>query len=251
MHIMRNGPVEIAYEVDGSGFPILLLAPGGLGSNNEKWRTAAWNPHDSLASEFRLIGMDQRNAGSSFAPIAPTDGWHSYLGDQVALLDHLSVDKCHLIGACIGGPFILNLLCHSPERFCSAVIMQPTGIDDNRESYKKHFDEWWDEARSRHPEATDAQAAQFGSNIWDAEAPFLSVSEDQVAACVTPLLILMGLDFYHPQSVSRQLAKLCGSATLLEDWKRGDALARTERAIHQFLHQHAPEPVGDLHEHVS
>jgi len=60
--------------------------------------------------------MDQRNAGGqSRAPITAQDGWHTYAGDHIALLDHLRIDRCHLYGQCIGGSFIMSLLKAQPS----------------------------------------------------------------------------------------------------------------------------------------
>ena len=52
--------------------PILLLAPGGMRSANNFWNNMPWNPREKLQDQFELIGMDQRNAGTSTAPITKT-----------------------------------------------------------------------------------------------------------------------------------------------------------------------------------
>ena len=44
------------------------------------------------------------------APIAATDGWRDYTDDQIALLDHLGVDRFHVAGMCIAGSFIMGLV---------------------------------------------------------------------------------------------------------------------------------------------
>jgi pimeloyl-ACP methyl ester carboxylesterase len=76
-----------------------------------------------LGSSFRVIAMDQRNAGGrSRAPITARDGWHTYTGDHIAVLDHLGIDRCHLYGQCIGGSFIMSMLKTRPERVVSAVL---------------------------------------------------------------------------------------------------------------------------------
>ena len=129
MAFFRNGNAKIFYEVEGEGTPVLLLAPGGMRSANAFWGNMPWNPRESLIDEFELIGMDQRNAGKSEAPIRSDDSWSDYTSDQLALLDHLGIEKCHLVGMCIGGPFIAGLLKTAPERFLSAVMLQPVGID--------------------------------------------------------------------------------------------------------------------------
>ena len=108
----HNG-AHIYYEEYGQGFPILTFAPAGLASVIAVWSQpmAPINPTTEFATKYRVIAMDQRNAGGqSRAPITAQDGWDTYTADHIALLDHLKIDRCHLYGQCIGGSFILNLL---------------------------------------------------------------------------------------------------------------------------------------------
>src|SRR5207245_10793936 len=101
--IERNG-ASIYYEEHGRGFPILTFAPAGLQSVIDVWNrpAAPVNPITEFAAGFRVIVMDQRNAGGrSRAPITAQDGWHTYRDDHVAVLDHLGIDRCHLYGQCI------------------------------------------------------------------------------------------------------------------------------------------------------
>src|SRR4029453_18729699 len=91
----------IYYEEFGQGFPLLTFAPAGLMSVIDVWNqpSAPVNPITEFGADFRVIAMDQRNAGGrSRAPITAQDGWHSYLADHIALLDHLEIDQCHLYG---------------------------------------------------------------------------------------------------------------------------------------------------------
>jgi pimeloyl-ACP methyl ester carboxylesterase len=121
---------RIYYEEFGQGFPILTFAPAGLASTIAVWKesSAPINPTTEWAANYRVIAMDQRNAGGqSRAPITTRDGWDSYTADHIALLDHLRIDRCHLYGQCIGGSFILNLIKTQPERVQSAVLAQPIG----------------------------------------------------------------------------------------------------------------------------
>src|SRR5262249_53662060 len=103
----------IYYEEYGQGFPILTFAPAGLQSTIAVWHrpSAPVNPITEFAPNFRVIAMDQRNAGGqSHAPITAQDGWPTYAADHIALLDHLRIDRCHLYGQCIGGSFFMSLL---------------------------------------------------------------------------------------------------------------------------------------------
>jgi pimeloyl-ACP methyl ester carboxylesterase len=120
----------IYYEEHGQGFPILTFAPAGLRSVIDVWNqpSAPINPIAEFASNYRVIAMDQRNAGGqSRAPITAQDNWDSYTDDHVAVLDRLRIDRAHLYGQCIGGSFIINMLKRHPERVAAAVLAQPIG----------------------------------------------------------------------------------------------------------------------------
>ena len=65
MAVYINGETQLAYEVHGAGFPILLIAPGGLRSERRMWRGSPLNPIAELSNYFQVIAMDQRNAGES------------------------------------------------------------------------------------------------------------------------------------------------------------------------------------------
>ena len=84
MPIFKRDDVELYYEEHGSGFPILLIAPGGMRSAASFWERTPWNPIEQLAPHYRVIAMDQRNAGRSVAPIRATDSWHVYTSDHLA-----------------------------------------------------------------------------------------------------------------------------------------------------------------------
>ncbi len=239
MAVFENGPVSIHYDVEGDGFPVLLIAPGGMRSANELWQNMPWNPREALADHYRVIGMDQRNAGRSVAPISGSDGWATYTADQIGLLDHLGIDRCHVVGMCIGGPYIMGLLTTAPERFASAVMLQPVGIEDNREALCEMFDQWADDLRDRHPEVSDDEWASFRSNMWDGEF-VLTATPDQVTSVATPLLVAMGNDLYHPQAISRRVADLAPNATFVEEWKERDALVAVDGIIKHFLAEHTP-----------
>ncbi len=235
----RDGAV-IHFEVEGNaaGFPVLLIAPGGMRSAHELWNAMAWNPRLALADQFRLIGMDQRNAGRSTAPVSATDDWSNFAADQLALLDHLGIDRCHVLGMCIGGPYVIGLLRADPDRFASAVLVQPVGIDGNRAELEAMFDQWAAALAPSHPEATPESWASFRRNMWGGEF-VLTATPDEVAAIETPLVVLMGDDLYHPQSTSRTIAAVAPRATLVERWKDDESLPGTTTAIVDFLGSHS------------
>ena len=62
MPLFTRGDIPLYYEEHGSGFPLLMIAPGGMRSTVSFWDRAPWNPIPQLAANYRVIAMDQRNA---------------------------------------------------------------------------------------------------------------------------------------------------------------------------------------------
>ena len=234
---LKRGDVTIYYEEHGAGFPVLLLAPGGMRSSIPFWDRALWHPVKELASDFRLIAIDQRNAGRSRAPVGSEDGWHVYAEDQLALLDHLGVERCHLLGGCIGSSFALGLIQAASARVCAAVLQNPIGLYANRDVFYALFDDWAVAVRERDPGSDAAAFSAFRERMYGGDFVF-NVSRAFARSCETPLLVLCGSDQYHPTPISQELAQLAPNAQLLEGWKEAipDAVAR----VRAFLKEHTP-----------
>ena len=239
MPTFHRNDVSLYYEIHGEGFPLLLFAPGGMRSAISFWGGAEWDPIATLAPHFRVIAMDQRNAGVSTAPVAGSDGWHTYADDHVALLDHLGIEKVHLLGGCIGGPYSFGVIERAPERVAAAVLQQSIGNDgNNRELFFAMFDQWADDLRPKMPGVSGEAWESFRANMFD--QPFLyNVSREFVAKCETPLLVLMGSDPYHPEAISREIAALAPNAQLVEEWKDA-AKDGTVETVTAFLKAHTP-----------
>lgn len=236
--VTRDG-ATIHFDDEGEGYPILLIAPGGMRSANEIWNGVPWNPRAALVGDYRLIGMDQRNAGRSTAPVSADDGWATYAADQLAVLDHLGIERCHVLGMCIGGPYIVGLLRAAPERFSAAVMLQPVGIDGNREALEEMFDQWATAIAPDHPEVDADGWASFRSNMWGGEF-VLTAGPDDVGSIDTPVLLLKGNDLYHPPSTSAALAAALPDVTYVERWKDDEVLPQTDATIKEFLAARTP-----------
>jgi len=233
---------RIYYEEFGQGFPILTFAPAGLQSTIAVWSQpmAPINPTVEFADTFRVIAMDQRNAGGqSRAPITARDGWDSYTADHIALLDHLRIDRCHLYGQCIGGSFIMNLLKQQPERVACAVLAQPIGRVGAMPAARSARFDAWAESLKDHPEATPEVLDAFYRNLYGAD--FVYCVDRAFAATVrTPCLILAGNDEAHPYAVSEELARLLPNAEFIPEWKTGAALTAAKARVKEFLTKHTP-----------
>lgn len=243
-----HGPATIHFDLEGpdDAFPVLLIAPGGMRSANALWNDMPWNPR-TLADKYRVIGMDQRNAGRSSAPVSVDDDWSTYRNDQLALLDHLGIERCHVVGMCIGGPYIAGLLIAEPDRFASAVMLQPVGIEpdgSNRPAFHAMFDQWVGlqvgaSGEGPHADVDPATWSAFRSAMWDGDF-LLTAAEADVAAFTTPLLVAMGNDQYHPEVTSRRVAALASDVTFVESWKQGDHLVAFDGIVRSFLANHTP-----------
>ncbi len=231
---------EIYYEVHGDGFPVLLIAPGGMRSAVSFWENTPWNPITDLEGDFQVVAMDQRNAGSSRGPVSASDGWHTYAGDQLALMDHLGATRFHVAGMCIGGPYAFGLIDAARDRVTSAVLFQPIGRDDNRQAFYEMFDSWAVTLKDEFPGMSDSDWASFRGNMYDGDDRIFNVDDDWVRGCATPLLVLCGKDLYHPESTSRAIAEMAPEVSFIENWKEGDDREAARRAVADFLRTHTP-----------
>jgi pimeloyl-ACP methyl ester carboxylesterase len=242
MPSIRRDGATIYYEEFGQGFPLLTFAPAGLQSTIAVWSqpSAPINPVTELASRYRVIAMDQRNAGGrSRGPITAQDGWHTYTGDHLAVLDHLGIDRCHLYGQCIGGSFILSLLKAQPGRVACAVLAQPIGRVGAMPAGRTARFQAWAESLADHPEATPAVLDAFYQNLY---APGFVYCVDRafVSTCATPCLVLAGNDEAHPWPISEELAKLLPRCEFIPEWKTGPALTSARARVSEFLSKHTP-----------
>src|SRR5690242_14490340 len=128
MSFYERGPVRIHYQEWGSGFPLMLIAGGGLNATIAGLN----NPFDAVEEfkgEYRCIAADLRTAysGQSSGPLEIDRPWDAFTDDHIGLMDHLRIDKFMVMGFCIGGPFIWSLLKRAPNRVVAAVLAQPSG----------------------------------------------------------------------------------------------------------------------------
>lgn len=127
--VERPDGARVRYEVYGSGYPLLLIAPGGVSSSIEFWDRSIIKPAQEFANEFMVIAMDQRHAGLSRAPLKPFS-YAECNGDQLAVLDAVGVKRAHVYGGCIGCAHIWSLLQQAPDRISAAVAQDPVGLDE-------------------------------------------------------------------------------------------------------------------------
>src|ERR1700756_586076 len=226
MPFYEKGDVRIHYEEAGSGFPLMVIPGGGLNSTVAGLANHPFNPMEEFNGEYRVIAADLRNAngGQSSGTLEIDRPWDAYTDDHIGLMDHLGIREFMVLGFCIGGPFIWNLLKRAPGRIVAAVLAQPSGFRPTMPdlSYNNNMKGWGPELCARRPDLTMAQVDTFLGNMYRGErADFVyTVSRDFVRQCRTPILILPDDVPGHPYAVALESAYLAPNAQVsLYPWK--------------------------------
>jgi aminoacrylate hydrolase len=251
---------DIYYEEHGSGEPLLLVS--GLGGT-----AAYWKPNlPALAAKYRVIVHDHRGAGSS------THSKIRYSVDQmtddvVRLMDHLEIERAHLVGHSTGGAIGQTLAIEHPERLRKLVLFATWTKADKffrqlfaarralltqvgKEAYVRAgtlflFPPWWIRANERLLEererltlAAFAPPEVVASRI-DAIVAFDRSSE--LARIKAPTLVLCAKDdFITPAYFSEELAQKIPGAKLVILPEGGHCASETaleafNRSVLQFL----------------
>jgi len=249
MSFFEKGAVRIHYEEAGSGFPLLLIAGGGLNSNISGiiGDYPPFNALTEFGDEYRCIAFDLRNAppGQSFGPLDIDRPWDSHTDDQLALMDHLGFEKFMVLGFCIGGPLIWNLLKRAPDRVVAGVLAMPSGSRPEMRDwfYDNNMKGWAPELVKRRPELTMEMAEKFLTKMYRTDPDFVfTVTRDFVRQCQTPVLILPDDIPAHPYAVAMESAMLAPNAEVsLFPWKEPkERVPLAVRQIRSFLRAHRP-----------
>lgn len=248
MSFYESGAVRIHFTEAGSGFPLLLIAGGGLNSTISVL-SDPFDPIPEFKSEYRCIASDLRNAnsGESSGPLEIDRPWDAYTDDHLGLMDHLGIDKFMVMGFCIGGPFIWNLLQRAPNRVVAAVLAQPSGSRPEARDlfYENNMKGWGPDLVKRRPEITIEMVDRFLTRMYRTNPDFVfTVTRDFVRKCQTPVLILPDDIPAHPYAVAMECAMLAPKAEVsIFPWKEPkERIPLAVRQIHSFLKAHGPAP---------
>src|SRR5712664_1391115 len=248
MGTYEKGAVRIHFEEAGSGFPLLLIAGGGLNSTISNFTSSSpFNPIEEFKAEYRCIASDLRNAnaGQSTGPLEIDRPWDAYTDDHLGLMDHLGIDKFMVLGFCIGGPFIWNLLKRAPNRIVAAVLAQPSGSRPEMRDlfYEGNMKTWGPELTKRRPDIMMEMVDKFLTKMYRTNPDFVfTVTRDFVRNCQTPVLILPDDIPAHPYAVAMEAAMLAPKAEVsMFPWKEPkERIPLAVRQIRSFLKAHRP-----------
>jgi pimeloyl-ACP methyl ester carboxylesterase len=248
MPVYEKGAVRIHFEEAGSGFPLLIIPGGGLNATIGYLSNGApFNPMTEFNSEHRCIAADLRNAngGQSSGPVEVDRPWDAYTDDHLGVMDRLGIDKFMVLGFCIGGPFIWNLLRRAPDRVVAAVLAQPSGSRPEMRDlfYENNMKGWGPALAASRPDITMEMVDKFLTKMYRTDPDFVfTVTRDFVRKCRTPVLILPDDVPAHPYAVAMECAMLAPNAEVsFFPWKEPkERVPLAVRQIRSFLRAHRP-----------
>jgi len=190
--------------------------------------------------------MDIRNANGSGSkgPLETDRPWDSHTDDQLGLMDHLGIEKFLVLGFCIGGPFIWNLLERAPERVVAAVPATPSGFrpEDPNRFFNNNMKQWVPTLCEEQPDITMDMCEAFLGRMYGNPDFVFSVSRESVQRCTTPVLVMPDDTDSHPYAVAEETAILAPNAQMtFFPWK--EPQVRVDMAIRHlrsFLKANTP-----------
>jgi pimeloyl-ACP methyl ester carboxylesterase len=244
----EKGAVRIRFQEAGSGFPLMLIPGGGLNSTIAGMiRGSPFNPIEEFKAEYRCVVADLRNSidGQSSGPLETDRPWDAYTDDQLGLMDHLGIDKFMVMGFCIGGPFIWNLLRRAPDRVVAGVLAQPSGSRPEMRDYfyENNMKVWAPPLLARRPDLNMETVDRFLTRMYRTNPDFVfTVTRDFVRNCQTPVLILPDDIVAHPYAVAMEAAMLAPNAQVsMYPWKEPkERIPLAVRHIRSFMRAHRP-----------
>ena len=122
--------IATRYRVLGAGPPLLMYAPGGFDATLETWTTLGVYGRikllDHLPEKYTCIVFDRRETGRSGGRVERVT-WDHYVAQGRGLLDHLKIERAHLMGGCMGcSPVVAFAVAH-PDATLSMVLYWPVG----------------------------------------------------------------------------------------------------------------------------
>ncbi len=248
MPFFTKGDVSIHYEEVGSGFPLLIIPGGGLNSTIKSLDTSVpFNPMTVYKDNFRCIAADLRNSatGESSGPLETDRPWDAYSDDHLGLMDELGIDKFLVMGFCIGGPMIHNLLQLAPDRIVGAALMQPSGFSPEYPDlfYQNNIKAWGPPLCEKRSDVTMDTVHDFLTSMYTDRSDFVfTATRDFVSSLQTPILVAPDDVPAHPYACAMEVASLApNSDVTIYPWKdTQEHIDEVAEHARRFLKQNAP-----------
>ena len=122
--------IKTNYKIVGAGPPLLMFSPGGFDATLEKWTTLGVYKRikllDHLPKKYSCIIFDKRETGQSSGRVERIE-WAHYVAQGKGLLDHLQIEKAHIMGGCVGCSSVVAFAVAHPQATRSMVLYWPAG----------------------------------------------------------------------------------------------------------------------------
>jgi pimeloyl-ACP methyl ester carboxylesterase len=157
--------IRTRYEVIGAGPPLLMYAPAGFDATLDKWSTqgvyAKIKLLDHLPKKYTCIVFDRRECGQSGGRVERLT-WAHYVAQGKGLLDHLKIERAHIMGGCMGCCPVAAFGVMRPQSVLSMILFWPVGGAKYRISSHQRFAEHLAYVQSQGLEAVVALVAKDG-----------------------------------------------------------------------------------------
>ena len=155
----------------GEGPPLLMYSPGGLDATLEKWRTQSIYSRikllEQLERQYQCIVFDRRESGQSGGRVEVVT-WAHYVAQGKGLLEHLGIERAHLVGACMGCCSVAAFAVAYPETVQSLVLYWPVGGAkyriNNHQRFANHLDHVEKHSLAEVAAAAIASGKSFGED---------------------------------------------------------------------------------------
>lgn len=122
--------IATRYEVLGNGPPLLMFSPGGFNATIEQWSAlgiyAKIKPLEWLTQHYTCIVFDRRECGQSGGRVERVT-YDLFVNHAIALMDHLKIDKAHIMGGCMGCCPVAAMGVAAPQRVNKMILWWPVG----------------------------------------------------------------------------------------------------------------------------
>jgi pimeloyl-ACP methyl ester carboxylesterase len=199
-----NG-VRILYEVSGQGMPVILLH--GFGESLEKWRETGVTK--ILEINFKVIAIDTRGHGGSDKPYGAGSYGTELASDIVRLMDHLHIDKAHIVGYSMGALIALDFALLHQQRAISVILVgagwnPPEALDGFRR-----------QAEAFENGKVPLRDIDDGRALASLLRGIRSLKEDDFRAVAIPIAAVIGSNDHFRRNVDR-LARVLPTLEIVE-----------------------------------
>ena len=187
--------VKIAYDVAGQGETVILIH--GLDSSAAmNWELPG--TFKELAEKYHVVALDLRGHGRSDKPEGDAAYGQPMVDDVLHLMDHLKIQKAHIVGYSLGGVIAMKFVSDHPDRTISLTLGGMGWLKDG-----SMLQAVWEKMGNR-PAGAASRPGRLGERMGGAHegiaappaamhgAAKLALTEEQVMAIKTPIKILVG-----------------------------------------------------------